>query len=286
MGTQLRRVWAEHKDVEIPTPSGESTRKGLKGANRLTAGLVNRLQNYYGIAIQSHIGDKPGMITAITAIYCHHANDHSYCPPGESSRCKYNRGDPSYAPKEIQPEVLDLMEPVFERLSDEDLLERLQRGDMQNSNEALHSLIWRRCPKGVFASLEIIRLSTSLAVIQQNVGSIGLANVLHSLGILDTDVSILLLEKLDVKKENQLLRQQSVEYKRRQQVLRGMKHGEDALWQKETSSYEAGGFGMIEEEESGSSKGARKRRKKVRDQEGQSASKRPHRAAACQHSTI
>ena len=104
--------------------------------------------------------------------------------------------------------------------------------------------------------------------------------MLHSLGILDTDVSIRLLEKLDVKKENQLLRQQSVEYRRRQQVLRGMKHGEDVLWQKETSSYEAGGFGMIEKEESGSSKGARKRRKKVRDQEGQSASKRPHRAAA------
>ena len=281
MGTQLRRLWVEHKDVEIPTLSGESTRKGLKGANRLTADLVNRLQNYYGIAIRSHTGDKPGMITAITAIYCHHANDHSFCPPGESSWCKYNRGDPSYAPKEIQPEVLDLMEPVFERLSDEDLLERLQRGDTQNSNEALHSLIWRRCPKGVFASLEIIRLSTSLAVIQRNVGSVGLASVLHSLGILDTDVSIRLLEKIDVKKKNQLLRQRSVEYKRRRQMLRGMKkRGEDALWQKEMSSYEAGGFGMIEEEESGSRKGARKRRKKARDQEGQSISKRPHRAAA------
>ena len=174
------------------------------------------------------------------------------------------------------------MEPVFERLSDEDLLERLQRGDTQNSNEALHSLIWRRCPKGVFASHEIIRFSTSLAVIQRNVGSIGLAHVLHSLGILDTAVSERLLEKLDVKKENQLLRTRSVEYKRRRQVLRGMKkRREDALWQKETSSYEAGGFGMIEEEEeSGSSKGARKRRKKVSHQEGQPTSKRPHRAAA------
>ena len=184
-----------------------------------------------------------------------------------------------YVPKEIQPEVLEHMEPVFERLSDEDLLERLQRGDTQNSNEALHSLIWRRCPKGVFASHEIIRFSTSLAVIQRNVGSIGLSYVLHSLGILETAVSERLLAKLDVKKENQLLRTRSVEYKRRRQVLRGKKRGEDVLWQKETSSYEAGGFGMIEEE-SGSSKGARKRRKKLSHQEGQSTSKRPHRAAA------
>ena len=67
--------------------------------------------------------------------------------------------------------------------------------------------------------------------------------MLHSLGILHNDVSIRLLEKLDVKKEKQLLRQRSVEYKRRRQVLRGMnKRGEDALWQKEMSSYEAGGL--------------------------------------------
>ena len=151
------------------------------------------------------------------------------------------------------------MEPVFERLSDEDLLERLQRGDTQNSNDALHSLSWRRCPKGVFASLEIIRFSRSLAVIQRNVDSIGLATVLQSLGILDTAISERFLEKLDVKKENQLLKQRSVEYKRRRQVLRGMKRREDALWQKETRSYEAGGFGMIEEE-SGSSNCARKRK--------------------------
>ena len=180
-------------------------RKGLKGANRLTADLDNRLQNYYGIAIRSHIGDKPGMITAITAIYCHHGNDHSYCPPSESSWCQYNRGDPSYAPKKIQPEVLDLMEPVFERLSDEDLLERLQRGDAQNSNDALHSLIWRRCPKGVFASLEIIRFSTSLAVIQRNVGSIGLATVLQSLGILDTAISERFLERYYVTYNNTII---------------------------------------------------------------------------------
>ena len=62
MGMQLRRLWVEHKDVKIPTPSGESVRKGLKGANQLTADLVNRLQIYYGIAIRSHTGDKPGMI--------------------------------------------------------------------------------------------------------------------------------------------------------------------------------------------------------------------------------
>ena len=283
MGTELRRLWTEHKGVQIRLPSGEYVRKGLKGKNRLTADLVNKLQNYYGIAIRSHIGDKPGMITAITAIFCHHANDHSYCPPGESSWCKYNRGDPSYAPKEIWPEVLELMEPVFERLSDEDLLERVQRGDTQNSNESLHSLIWRRCPKEIFASHEIIKFSTSLAIIQRNAGNVGLVKVLQSLGVGDTAFSQRLLEKIDVRKEYNILRSRSLESKKRRQVLRGMKKRVEDVLEREGNTYEAGGFGMEEEgAESGSSKGARKRKRKktVREQESQSTRKRAHRATS------
>ena len=112
MGTHLRRLWTEHKDLVIPLPCGDSVRKGLKGQYRLMADLVNKLQNYYGMAIRSQIGDKPGMIRAILAIYFHHANNHSYCPSGDDSWCKFNRKDPQYKPKEIQEEVLDLMELV------------------------------------------------------------------------------------------------------------------------------------------------------------------------------
>ena len=97
------------------------------------------MQNYYGKAIRDNLGDKPKMIRAINAIYDHLSNDHQYCPEGEDTWCKYNSPDPDYhhryKEKDIAPEVLALLEPSHQRLTDPDLLEKVQRGDTQNSNE-------------------------------------------------------------------------------------------------------------------------------------------------------
>ena len=83
---------------------------------------------YYGMAIRSNIGNKTGMITAIKAILGHFSNNHEYCPDDKTTTwCKFHRNDSTYKPKDIAPEVLVFMEPVFERLLDPDLLERVQR---------------------------------------------------------------------------------------------------------------------------------------------------------------
>ncbi|XP_062511786.1 uncharacterized protein LOC134187650 [Corticium candelabrum] len=105
MGTQLRRLWTEHKDLAIPLPSG-TVRKGIKGQCRLTADLINKLQNYYGMAIRSNLGNKYKMVSAIAAIFGHHSNDHTFCPPGDDSWCKYLRRDPTYKDKDIQKKSL------------------------------------------------------------------------------------------------------------------------------------------------------------------------------------
>ena len=125
------------------------------------------------------------------------------------------------------------MEPVFLRLSDDDLLDRVQRGDTQNSNESLHSLIWKRVPKHLPSSLQIVEMSTALSVIQRNSGNVGLVSVLESLGVTNTELSRRLLERLDERKERKMLRKRDPEVKKRRQVLRGMKNrGEDQLWEK------------------------------------------------------
>ena len=118
--------------------------------------------------------------------------------------------------------MLHLIEPVFERLSDEELLERLQRGDTQNSNESLHSHIWKRCPKHNFASLKIVYIATSLSVVQRNAGNVRLVRVLEAMRVTNTTLSRRLFEKLDVRKESQLLRKRQPDTKKRRQVLRGM----------------------------------------------------------------
>ena len=138
--------------------------------------------------------------------------------------------------------MLELMAPVFDRLCAVPLLDRCQRGDSQNSNEALHHLLWKRAPKHMFASPEIIELAAALAVLQRNCGSGGLQKILSRIG-LDPTVSASLFEKMDARKEATIVSSQLSTTKTRRKVLRGLKKRKaDQLKEKEAPSYESGAF--------------------------------------------
>lgn len=244
MGTallKLQRVYCDR--VVVPAPAGMSSRKGIAGKGRLTLALVDKMQTYYGLAIRRNIGDADATANAIHAILEHHRNDHHLCPVGKDSWCKFQKGDPKYRPKNLPPEVLEVMQPEFDRLANPDLLDRLRRGDTQNSNEAFHSLIWKRSPKHIFASPVALKLSVALAVIQRNVGNVGLLKVLEQMGICDNPVSERLLEKIDCIKESKLCRKKAADTKIRRKLLRASKKKkEDILVEKEGPSYVPGGF--------------------------------------------
>ncbi|GFV55858.1 uncharacterized protein TNCV_597651 [Trichonephila clavipes] len=55
VGTRLRKL--------------KSRNKGLKGKGKLTDGLINKLQNYYGIAIRSNIGNLKKCGPAVIAAF-------------------------------------------------------------------------------------------------------------------------------------------------------------------------------------------------------------------------
>ena len=59
----------------------------------LTDSVIGRLQNYYGMAVRSNIGDLEGMKKAIYASWCHVSSDkhnyHVHCPVGPKSWCTY-----------------------------------------------------------------------------------------------------------------------------------------------------------------------------------------------------
>ena len=129
MGTVLRNLITKiKKDEVIPVAPGAQKRTGIGGKNGLSKMIIDQMQNYYGMAIRANIGDKGGMIRVIRAICGHFSNDHQYCLDDETTWCIYKRKDSKYKPKTFAPEVLKLIEPIFERLSDPDFLERVQRG--------------------------------------------------------------------------------------------------------------------------------------------------------------
>ena len=60
---------------------------GLGGKGKLTEGMVDKLQNYYGIAVRSNVGNLEGMKKAIHASLFHCASKegrllHDQCPTG------------------------------------------------------------------------------------------------------------------------------------------------------------------------------------------------------------
>ena len=69
-------------------------KKETTGKVELTDRMIDRLQNYYGIAIRSNIGELDGMKKAIFAPLFHYASSstkeyQTYCPVGPDSWCRF-----------------------------------------------------------------------------------------------------------------------------------------------------------------------------------------------------
>ncbi|KAH9364471.1 hypothetical protein HPB48_021867 [Haemaphysalis longicornis] len=71
----------------------------------------------------------------------------------------------------LPPHVYEALLPVYERLSDEKLLQRCLQGKTQNSNESLHSMIWALAPNEKHASLFTVQAAVAEAVLKFNAGN-------------------------------------------------------------------------------------------------------------------
>ena len=179
VGTALRKLKKE--------------KKGLGGKGKLTDAMIDRLQNYYGIAIRSNVGDLAQMKKAIHASLFHCAsseqrNLHLHCPEGPNSWCRFNKNRVNqaniYKPGPGLPlNVIAELKPVYKRLSEDDLLARCLDGKTQNQNESLNGMIWERVPKDVFIGSETLQLGVYDAVAHFNIGSQAAVNILHRLGL-------------------------------------------------------------------------------------------------------
>ncbi|GFU50436.1 uncharacterized protein TNCV_3906461 [Trichonephila clavipes] len=123
------------------------------------------------------------MKTAIYASLMHCSSTdkkpmHGKCPEGESSWCFYKRaiakgetpGSHSSMKTYLSPQVVEKIMPVYQRLASDTILERCVAGKTQNSNESLHSCIWRKCPKEVFVSKRRLEILVKDAIEKHNLG--------------------------------------------------------------------------------------------------------------------
>ncbi|GFW90472.1 uncharacterized protein TNCV_77061 [Trichonephila clavipes] len=165
----------------------KSKNKNLSGKGKLTDYFIDRLQNYYGIAVRSNVGNLSGLQQNVIAALFHCSSSvekpmHGQCPIGKDSWCYYQRAlscgkKPNEKYKGLSNEVLNTIKPTYLELCTKELLTKCLHGKTQNSNECLNSTIWQRVPKEVFVCLKILKSGALDAVIQFNDGYKGCVEI-------------------------------------------------------------------------------------------------------------
>ncbi|XP_043258074.1 uncharacterized protein LOC122400607 [Colletes gigas] len=183
MGARLRSVKKQSKGI------------GGKGKGKLTDKVIGDLTIYYGLAIRRHCHSIEEMKKAVWSTFYHYASSdenpqHTYCPPGPSSWCKWRNAETAGSLEEFShdkpplcDEVLKAIKPVYENLSSQDLLERCLGAETQNNNESLNSLIWTFAPKHIHSGTATVEIATFLAACIFNEGFSSILKILDTMGV-------------------------------------------------------------------------------------------------------
>lgn len=243
VGGRLRKLKSTYRGKKL------SDGKTISGKGRLTDTIINRLQNYYGMAIRNNLNSVNEMQNNILASLYHVASrkedpDHNMCPTGPDSWCKYQRDPESYVHKDGIPQpILELIEPIIDELSEAELLSKCMHGKTQNTNEAFHKLVWDRCLKEVWVGKLVLEQATYSAVAHFNDGSSALINILCQMGLVPGYFTQKNCVQADFNRLSSARRKSCDEVKQRRKDLRAMKKGFiDKNIEKEGESYSKGGF--------------------------------------------
>ena len=110
---------------------------------------------------------------------------HHFCPVGETSWCKWQAdkasGTNNYRllKNPLSSALVEVLKPVFEKLSSLQLLQGAEKCLIKNENESLHHVIWSYLPKGEYYSPSETELGTALAIEHFNDGTYSFNSKLH-----------------------------------------------------------------------------------------------------------
>ena len=227
---------------------------GLGGTGRLNDAIIDRLQNYYGMAIRSNVGDLSKMKKAVAAVLCHVSAPadkpfyHENCPEGGDSWCRYQadkvNSTSTYIPGPGLPEdVFKHIKLIFEELSNDNLLSKCLHGKTQNQNESYNATVWDRIPKTTFVELKTFEIGVYDAVAHFNIGNTATILIYKAMNINPGYYTIVGCDEANSSRKQNALRKSSDIYKNRRRIIRGLKKTKTVKKnQKEGKLYGAGDF--------------------------------------------
>ena len=163
----------------------------------LSLALCGQIASYYRLAVQRNAGDVHSILAAIKAIPLHlSATDenadvnHQFCPYTIDSWCRYQQAifkceSPPSHPNYIGSEATSLINNLFEEFGydSKDFIAKISQGLSSNHNEAIHSVLNTMVHKTDAVGMDVMELSSALAVIRYNEGFSGIERLCHTLCI-------------------------------------------------------------------------------------------------------
>ena len=142
--------------------------------------------NYSTVILQNR-GTTPDKLSrALRLLLDHAAGNHSGCPTGENTWCRWNKPSTSTTPANLTTfTTMDIqkVQEAFNTYATTEFCSHLTLGLTQNANESLHNMIWSLCSKNKYVSPQSIRISTAIAVLNFNEGELSLFGIMYDLGL-------------------------------------------------------------------------------------------------------
>ena len=79
--------------------------------------------------------------------------------------------------------VIARVKPVYQRLREDNLLNKCLHGKTQNQNEAVNGMVWEQIPKEVFVGMELLEFGLFDAINHFNIGARAVLLLLEALKI-------------------------------------------------------------------------------------------------------
>ena len=119
--------------------------------------------------------------------------------------------------------VIAKVRPVYQRLSEDSLLEKCLHGKTQNQNESVNGMVWQLIPKEVFVGRELLEMGLYDAISHFNIGTRAVLLLLEALNINPGKYTEDGCKSLDQDRILGAEYKETEVRKRRRKVLRGQK---------------------------------------------------------------
>ena len=143
---------------------------GLGGKGKLTNTEIDTVQNCFGIALRSNVGNLAFMKSACMASMYHICGYHDNCPKSADTCCQYYKDKQDntnyYKSKGDFPiHVRRAILLIYQSLCKSDIMEKCLHGKTQNANESFNGMIWNCVLKATHVGLDFISVGVYIALL-------------------------------------------------------------------------------------------------------------------------